>query len=52
MDVAYGHRNNIRHNNLGRAMHWELCRKVRFEHTNELYGHELSYVLESKQYKI
>ena len=36
----------IRHDWVGKVIHWELGKKFKFEHTNKWYMHNLESVLE------
>ena len=31
----------------GKGIHWELCKKFKFDHTNKWYMHNLESVLEN-----
>ena len=37
---------------VGKVIHWELCKKLKFHHTNKWYMHKAESVLENGMYKI
>ena len=37
-----------RHDWVGKVIHWELCRRLKFDHTNIWYMHEPKSILENK----
>ena len=41
-----------RHDNLGKAIHWDLCRAKRLEHTERWYEHSPENVIENEDWKI
>ena len=41
-----------RHDNVGRKVHWELCRKYNLEHANKRYEHQPQGVLENSHHKL
>ena len=41
-----------RHNWVGKVIHWEMCKKFNFDHTNKWYMHNLAAVLENDIYKL
>ena len=41
-----------RHNWVGKGIHWKLCKKLKFEHTNKWYMHYPESVLENEIHKI
>ena len=41
-----------RHNWLGKVIHWELCKKFKFYHTNKCYMHNPASVLEIDTHKL
>ena len=41
-----------RHDWVGNAIHWELSKKFRFNHTNKWYMHNLASVLENETHKL
>ena len=41
-----------RHDWVGKVVHWEMCRKFQFDHTNKLYMHNPAPVLENNTYKL
>ena len=36
-----------RHNWVGKVIHWEMCKKFKFDHMNKCYIHNPAYVLEN-----
>ena len=40
-----------RHNWVGKMIHWEMCQKFKFDHTNKLYMHKPASVLENDTHK-
>ena len=40
-----------RHNWAGMVIHWEMCRKFQFDHTNKCYMHNPARVLENDSHK-
>ena len=40
------------HNWVGKVIHWELCKKFKFSHTNKWYIHNPAAVLENKTHKV
>ena len=42
----------IGHKWLGKVIHWELCKKFKFDHTNKWYMPNPESVLENKKHKI
>ena len=36
----------------GKEIHWELCKRFKFDHTAKWYVHESDFVLENKMQKI
>ena len=36
-----------RHDWAGKVIHWEMCKKFKFNHTNKLYMHSLASILEN-----
>ena len=42
----------IRHYWVGMVIHWELCMKLKFDHTNKWYMHNPESVLENKTHKL
>ena len=40
-----------KHNWLGKGIHWELCKKLKFDHANKWYMHNPESVLENKTHK-
>ena len=41
-----------RHVWIGKVIHWEMCRKFRFDHTNKWYMHNSASVLENDTHKL
>ena len=41
-----------RHHWVGKVIHWEMCKKFRFDHTNKWYMHNPAPVLENNTHKI
>ena len=41
-----------RHNWVGKVIHWEMCKKFKFDHTNKWYMHNLASVLENDTHKL
>ena len=37
---------------VGKVIHWELCKKFKFDHTNKWYMHNLVTVLENDTHKL
>ena len=37
---------------VGRVIHWEMCKKFKFDHTNKWYMHNPAYVLENDTHKL
>ena len=48
------HSGNIRRDNdwVGKVIHWEMCKKFKFEHTNKWYMHNPAPVLENDSHKL
>ena len=42
----------MRHDWVGKVIHWEMCRKFQFNHTNKWYMHNPSPVLENNMHKL
>ena len=42
----------IRYNWVGKVIHWELCKKLKFDHTTKWYKHKSESNLEIEIYKI
>ena len=40
-----------RHDWVGKLIHWELCKKLKFDHTARWYMHKPESVLENETYK-
>ena len=41
-----------RHDWVGKVIHWEMCKKFKFDHANKWYMHNLEPVLENDTYKL
>ena len=41
-----------RHDCVGKVVHWEMCRKFQFDHTNKWYMHNPAPVLENDSHKL
>ena len=41
-----------RHDWVGKVIHWEMCRKFQFDHTNKWYMHNPAPVLENDSHKL
>ena len=41
-----------RHDWVGKVIHWEMCKKFKFDHTNKWYMHNLAPVLENDTHKL
>ena len=41
-----------RHDWVGKVIHWEMCKKFKFDHTNKWYGHNSAPVLENEMHKL
>ena len=41
-----------RHDLVGKMIHWELCKKFKFDHSNRSYMYNPEFVLESASHKI
>ena len=37
---------------VGKVIHWEMCKKLKFDHTNKWYMHNPAPVLENNTYKL
>ena len=42
----------IRHNWVGNVIHWELCKKLKFDQMNKWYMHNSEYFLENEMHKV
>ena len=42
----------VRHDWVGKVIHWEMCRKFKFDHTNKWYMHNPAPVLENDTHKL
>ncbi len=43
---------NTRHDWVGKAIHWEMSKKFKFDHTNKWYMHNPAPVLENNTHKL
>ena len=43
---------NIRHDWVGMVIHWELCKKLKFDHANKRYMYKLESIREKETHKI
>ena len=41
-----------RHDWVGKVIHWEMCKKIKFDHTNEWYMYSPAPVLENDTHKL
>ena len=41
-----------RHDWVGKVIHWELCKKFKFNHTNKWYRHNPECVQENEMHKV
>ena len=41
-----------KHDWVGKVIHWELCKKFKFDYTNKLYMHNPAAVLENDTHKL
>ena len=41
-----------RHERVGKVIHWEMCKKFKFDHTNKWYMHNPATVLENDAHKL
>ena len=41
-----------RHDRVGKVIHWEMCKKFKFDHTNKWYMHNPTSVLENDTHKL
>ena len=41
-----------RHNWVGKVIHWEMCKELKFDHTNKCYMHNPAPVLENDTHKL
>ena len=42
----------MRHDWVGKVIHWEMCKKFKFDHTNKWYMHNPAPVLENAMHKL
>ena len=42
----------VRHDWVGKLIHWEMCQKFKFDHANKWYMHNLAPVLENDTHKL
>ena len=43
---------NARHDWVGKVIHWEMCKKFKFDHANKWYMHNPAPVLENNTHKL
>ena len=43
---------NTKHNWVNKVIHWEMCKKFKFDHTNKWYMHNPASVLENDTHKL
>ena len=41
-----------RHDWVGKVIHWEMCKKFKFDHTNKWYMHNQAPVLENAKHEL
>ena len=41
-----------RHDEVGKVIHWESCKELKFDHTNKWYMHNPEFVLENETHKL
>ena len=41
-----------RHDWVGKGIHWEMCKKFKFDHTNKWYMHNQAPILENDMHKL
>ena len=41
-----------RHDWVGKVIHWELCKELKFDHTNKWYKHKPESILENEMHKL
>ena len=44
--------NKARHAWVGKVIHWEMCKKFKFDHANKWYMHNPAPVIENETYKL
>ena len=44
--------NKTRHDWVGKVIHWEMCKKCKFDYTNKWYVHNSAAVMENDTYKL
>ena len=44
--------NKTRHDCVGKVIHWEMCKKFKFQHTNKCYMHNPAPVLKNDTHKL
>ena len=52
MQLTNTRKYKIRHDWVGKVIHWELCKKFKFVHMNNMYMHKPESVLENETLKI
>ena len=45
-------KHKTRHDWVGRVIHWELCKNLKFDHTTKWYMHKPEFILENEMHKI
>ena len=45
-------RNNNNNNNNGKVIHWEMCKKFKFDHANKWYMHNQASILKNYMHKL
>ena len=52
--VKYGKKSKVktRHDWVGKVIHWEMCKKFKFDHTNKWYMHNPVPVRENDMHKL
>ena len=41
-----------KHDRVGKVIHWEMCKKFKFDHTNKCYMHNPASVLENDTHNL
>ena len=42
----------VRHDRVGKVIHWEMCKEFKFDHANKWYMHNPAPVLENDTHKL
>ena len=50
--ILTGEEYNTRYDRVGKVIHWELCKKMKSDHTNKWYMHNPASVLENETYTL